>query len=270
MTRHSADSQSSAPEVRRVDASVLDGLDVEAHLSDPARKQSFVTPMFDVIAPRYDQFTRRFSFGMDERWKRELIASALASFPPSEGRALLDVACGTGDLAFALAAARPLSRVLGVDASAQMIAQAVARRNTGGAGSPLFTVGDLTRLELADGSIDLVTAGYALRNVPDWRAGLAELARVVRPGGRLVTLDFYRPESSLWRAAFLGYLRVSGDLVGLRWHGRAVVYGYIARSIRDFASAGEFSEGLAAAGFGDVNVRSYLLGGVAIHSATRR
>jgi len=249
---------------------VLDGMDVDVHLSDPARKQAFVTPMFDVIAPRYDQFTRRFSFGMDARWKRELIESALEFLPPSDSGTALDVACGTGDLALALATARPLARVHGVDASAQMIAQATARRGTDQAGSPMFTVGDLTRLELADESFDLVTAGYALRNVPDWRTGLAELARVLRPGGRLLTLDFYRPESALWRAAFLAYLRVAGDLVGLRWHGRAVVYGYIARSIRDFATAGVFSEGLTAAGFRDVQVRPYLLGGVAIHSATRR
>jgi len=115
----------------------------------------------------------------------------------------------------------------------------------------------------------VVTAGYALRNVPDWCAGLAELARVLRPGGRLVTLDFYRPESSLWRALFLGYLRLAGDVVGWSWHGRAVVYGYIARSIRDFVTAREFSAGLEAAGFTDVRVQVHLLGGVAIHVADR-
>ena len=252
-----------------VDARILDGMDVEAHLGDPRRKQAFVTPMFDVIAPRYDEFTRRFSFGMDIRWKRDLIADAVRALPPAG--TVLDVACGTGDLAFALAAQRPEACVLGIDASPQMIAQAAKRANAAYAtgASPSFRVGDLTRLELPDASVDLVTGGYALRNVPDWRAALRELARVLRPGGRLVTLDFYRPEHAVWRVLYLGYLRVAGDLVGLQWHGRAVVYGYIARSIRDFATWREYSAALDDTGFRDVHVRTHLMGGVARHAATR-
>jgi demethylmenaquinone methyltransferase/2-methoxy-6-polyprenyl-1,4-benzoquinol methylase len=244
-------------------------MDVEAHLADPALKQAFVTPMFDVIAPKYDEFTRRFSFGMDVRWKRELIADAVEALPPA-GTAL-DVACGTGDLAFALAARRPRARILGIDASQQMIAQAEKRGRAAEiyGMSPSFRVGDLTKLELPDASVDLVTGGYALRNVPDWHAGLRELARVLRPGGRLVTLDFYRPEQVVWRTLYLGYLRVAGDLVGLRWHGRAVIYGYIARSIRDFVSWRSYSAALTECGFRDVRVRTHLMGGVALHVATR-
>lgn len=250
-----------------VDGRVLDSLNVEACLRDPARKQGFVTPMFDVIAPRYDQFTRRFSFGMDAEWKRALVRDALEGFAP--GATALDVACGTGDLAFALAQARPQARVLGIDASAQMIAQARQRAAMNRGTNPLFRVADLMQLELPDDSVDLVTGGYALRNVPDWRGGLCELARVLRRGGRLVTLDFYRPRQAVWRAVYLAYLRVAGDVVGWRWHGRAVVYGYIARSIRDFVSWQDYSAALAEAGFGKVRVQTHLLGGVAIHTATR-
>ncbi len=255
--------------IRLIDASVLDGMDVEAHLRDPARKQAFVTPMFDVIAPKYDEFTRRFSFGMDVGWKRALIAEALVALPLTGGGSALDVACGTGDLAFALAQERPAARILAIDTSPQMIAHATQRSLGMHGTAPSFSIADLTRLELPDASMDVVTGGYALRNVPDWRAGLRELARVIRPGGRLVTLDFYRPEQAVWRALLLGYLRVAGDLFGLRWHGRAVVYGYIARSIRDFASWQAYSSALVEVGFHEVRVRTHLLGGVAQHVAIR-
>ena len=254
------------------DRPTLRDLDVEQYLADPAKKQHFVTPMFDIIAPRYDQFTRVFSFGMDRRWKEALLTEAVAGAPAS-GAVVLDLACGTGDIAFALAERLNEARVTGLDASPKMIEGAKLRRraNAGGAaGRVAFQVGDMMRLAaVADASVDLVTAGYAFRNVPDYRAALAEAARVLRPGGRLLTLDFYRPESRAWRALFLGYLRVSGDVVGWLWHREPVVYGYIARSIAHFVSAPDFTLALEAAGFAVERVERKLLGGVALHVAGR-
>src|SRR5579863_10368420 len=101
----------------------LRGLSLERHLSDPALKQQFVTPMFDIIASRYDQFTRLFSFGLDRRWKGQLL-SELSPYLSAQSRAL-DLACGTGDLAFALAAKG--AHVTGIDASARMIDAAKQR-----------------------------------------------------------------------------------------------------------------------------------------------
>ena len=98
----------------------LRGLDLEAHLADPARKQEFVTPMFDIIASRYDDFTRVFSFGMDRAWKAELLDAVRDRV--RDDAVAIDIACGTGDLAFAVAALTPRGRVTGVDASTQMIA----------------------------------------------------------------------------------------------------------------------------------------------------
>ena len=229
--------------------------------------------MFDIVATRYDDFTRLFSFGMDRRWKEELLADAVAGAPRT-GAVALDLACGTGDLAFAVAGRVAGARVTGVDASAAMIDAAKARRRAqagSAAGAVAFRVGDMTRLDgVADASVDLVTAGYGFRNVPDFRAALAECARVLRPGGRLLTLDFYRPESALWRALFLGYLRVAGDLVGWLWHREPVVYGYIARSIDHFVSWREFAAALEQSGFVVERVRRHLLGGIAMHAARRR
>ncbi len=244
----------------------LRDLDLAHHLADPAIKQQFVTPMFDMIAPGYDRFTRLFSFGMDAGWKRRLIDGCRrhAQAPA----ALLDLACGTGDLAFALLALFPRATARGIDASPRMIELAQVR-GAGIDGAPHFTVGDMMALDVPDRSIDVVTAGYGFRNTPDHRAALREVARVVRPGGLIATLDFYRPESALWRALFLWYLRTAGNIVGWLWHREPVAYGYIGPSIDSFVSVDAFSRDLADAGFEVIDVHRYLLGGVALHLARR-
>jgi ubiquinone/menaquinone biosynthesis methyltransferase len=234
-------------------------------LSDPALKQQFVTPLFDIVAPRYDQFTRWFSFGLDRRWKT-LLLGELAAYV-NAGTHALDLACGTGDLALALAVMG--AQVTGIDASARMIAHARLRGSSAPQGAPQFVVGDMTMLDVADESIDVVTAGYALRNVPDFRRALREIARVLHPGGRLLTLDFYRPTGAVWRRAFLTYLSVAGNAVGWLWHGEPVVYGYIARSIDHFVSIDEFNAALVETGFRVERVYSRLRGGIAVHHALR-
>lgn len=242
-------------------------MSLERHLSDPSLKQQFVTPMFDIIAPRYNDFTRLFSFGMDRRWKTELL-SELDTHIKADSVAL-DLACGTGDLAFAIAARAPRGRITGIDASARMIDAACARASSSVHQAPTFRVGDMTALDVADASVDTVTAGYALRNVPDFARALREIARVMARGGRLYTLDFYRPDPVLWRTAFLAYLSAAGNTVGWLWHREPVVYGYIARSVDHFVSADTFSATLASAGFVVERVHRKLLGGVAIHCARR-
>jgi demethylmenaquinone methyltransferase/2-methoxy-6-polyprenyl-1,4-benzoquinol methylase len=161
----------------------------------------------------------------------------------------------------------PGGRVTGIDVVPRMIERATAR----GAGieGVSFGVADLTRLPFPDASMDVVTAGYALRNVPAFEDALRELARVLRPGGRLVTLDFYRPSFAPWRVLFLGYLSGAGSLFGWAWHRAPVVYRYIARSIAHFVSDREFSLALGSAGFRVESVRRKLGGGVAIHRSVR-
>lgn len=249
----------------------LRDFDLVRHLADPALKPRFVTPMFDLVAPRYDDFTRLFSFGMDRLWKRELLASALSQAP--DPGAALDIACGTGDIAFAVAAARPGTTVRGVDASEEMLAFARTRASVEPAArsaSVVFESGDLAALPAPDASVDMVTAGYAFRNAPALEPALAEAARVLRPGGVLAVLDFYRPAVAPWRALFVAYLQAAGNIVGWWWHREPLAYGYIAHSVRRHVTAAEFSACLARAGFGDAIVRTHLGGGIAIHVARRR
>lgn len=244
-------------------------MDLDAHLADARIRQRFVTTMFDIVAPRYDQFTRVFSFGMDAGWKRELL-QWLSSVAPARAR-VLDLACGTGDLALAAAVALPDATITGLDSSSRMIAEAEDRRSrtVGIATRVRFAVGDMMALPQTDASIDLVTVGYGLRNVPEAERAIAEIARVLRPGGVLLVLDFYRPQPALWRTLFLGYLRAAGSLVGWLWHREPVVYGYIAASIERWVSASRFSSMLETAGLAVERERRRVLGAIALHLARK-
>lgn len=256
-------------------SSRLGDLDLTAHLADPSRKQEFVTPMFDIIAPRYDAFTRWFSFGMDGGWKREALAAAASAIGGPDGRSLvaLDLASGTGDVACAIARKWTSAHVDALDASPRMIDAARERLLNGDADVAVRVtpmVGDMMALPQANGSVDLITASYGVRNVPDAATSVREMARVLKPGGVLVTIDFYRPEATWWRALFLWYLRMAGNVVGWLWHRDPIVYGYIAHSIDAFMSDRAFARLLEREGFSVVNTRRYLVGGVARHVAVRR
>ncbi len=245
-------------------------------MSDPTRKQAFVTPMFDLIAPRYDEFTRLFSFGMDAGWKRTAIRAAtrdlmtMRDSPVQTEINVLDLAAGTGDVAVGIAREVARARVIAIDASESMIAAARVRlsaRDADVADRVTPRTGDMMQLEIDDASMDVVTASYGVRNVPTAAGALREMRRVLRTGGRLVLLDFYRPEPRVWRALLLWYLRQAGNTVGWLWHREPVVYGYIASSIDHFVSWQRMSAMLVDAGFRVECVERYLGGGVARHEA---
>jgi demethylmenaquinone methyltransferase/2-methoxy-6-polyprenyl-1,4-benzoquinol methylase len=223
--------------------------------------------MFDLIAPRYDRFTRVFSFGMDRRWKESLVKVASGSIV-SAG-VVCDVATGTGDLAFSLAAVRPDLTLSATDVSPQMLGLAHSRGQSLRS-AVAIAAADIETLPFPDGALDAVTAGYALRNTPDWRHSVGELARVIGPGGHLFTLDFFLPESAMWRAAFLAWLSAAGNVVGWLWHREPVAYGYIAHSIRHFTTARDFAAVLGTRGFDVVQQQTHLGGGIALHHAVRR
>ena len=225
----------------------------------PESKRRYVARLFSTIAPRYDLITRVLSYGQDRRWKLRLIREAGIT----SHDVVVDLACGTGDLA-SLAASAGARVVVGLDLTLRMLTLAWLRDTR-----PRFVTGDMDPLPLGDASVDVVTTGYGLRNVPDLDSALAEIARVLRPGGRFLSLDFNRPESPLLRACFLAYLTVVGSSLGWLLHGDPDTYRYIPASIRRYPGAAGVARRLAAHGFTNVRVIPLLFGLMTLHRASR-
>ncbi|MPZ16711.1 MAG: methyltransferase domain-containing protein [Luteitalea sp.] len=252
-------------------------------LSTPDRKQRYVSALFQRIAHRYDLITVLLSYGRDRRWKAELVD--LANVRP--GERAVDLACGTGDLAYGLAARG--ARVAGLDFAPEMtrLARSKARRSpldpstalrvdgersrtvdsrrSLGASSVTFVVGDMLKLPLPDASVTLVTAGYGLRNAAVLDTALAEIYRVLAPGGRMLALDFNQPANAVVRAVYLAYLTIVGSVVGLALHRDADTYRYIPASLARYPGAADVAARMAALGFVDTEWRPLLGGLMAIN-----
>jgi ubiquinone/menaquinone biosynthesis methyltransferase len=226
----------------------------------PDAKQRYVRRLFATIAPRYDLITRILSFGLDGRWKGQLID--LAEVKP--GARLLDLACGTGDLTFE--GARRGAVAVGLDITPGMID--LARVKPGGA-RVSWLVGDMAALPVADGSFDIVTTGYGLRNTSDLSGALADIHRVLRPGGVLCSLDFDRPERAPVRGVYLTYLTAVGSTLGLVLHGDPDTYRYIPASIRRYPGARGVCQLMRGTGFSEVRHIPVLGGLMAIHVARK-
>lgn len=215
--------------------------------------------LFRTIAPRYDFITRAFSFGMDRRWK--LRAVEKAALP--EKAMVLDLACGTGDFSRLVAARLPGAKVVGVDLTEPMLRLARER----GLGESVC--GNAASLPFADGSFDCVFIGYGLRNFPSLNAAVREIVRVTKPGGLMVSLDFFLPSNRALRGIFLAYLYAQGALWGLLLHGDALVYTYIPDSLRQFVSMEEFAALLKRTGYRRIEARGFIFGGIGLHWAIR-
>ncbi len=216
--------------------------------------------LFATIADRYDFITVLLSYGQDRRWKRQL--ADLAAVQP--GERALDLACGTGDIAAAVAARG--ARVTGLDITFRMIELARARP---GPPHATWIVADILAIPFRSETFNLVTTGYGLRNVADLDRALDEIARVLRPGGRLLSLDFDRPDSWIVRTLYLAYLTVVGATLGFILHGDPNTYRYIPESIRLYPGAQRVSDRMAAHGFERAHHLPVLGGLMAIHVATR-
>jgi len=236
-------------------------------IATPDGKRRYVRALFATIADRYDFITVALSYGQDRRWKRRVMALA----EPRPGLRVLDLATGTGDLAFA-AAARG-ARVVGLDITYRMIELArrkVARPDRAPErGAPHFMVGDMLALPFPAASFDIVTTGYGLRNVPDLPQAIEEIRRVLAPGGQAVSLDFNRPVNTWIRCAYLAYLTVVGAALGWVLHRDPDTYRYIPASIRHYPGAAVVARMFEDRGFSRVRHYRVLGGLMAIHHATR-
>jgi len=234
-------------------------MSLRSEISTPVGKRRYVRRLFATIADRYDLITVVLSYGLDRRWKDRLIALAALT----RDDRVLDVACGTGDI---LLRARHRARlVVGLDVTVKMLVHAATKA----APPPHLVAGDMQELPFPSSSFTVVTAGYGLRNVPRIEQAIEEIARVLAPDGRLLSLDFNRPRHPVVRAVYLTYLTLVGSVLGLVLHRDPDTYRYIPESIRNYPGAAGVARLLGQRGFTDVRVVPLLGGLMTIHLARR-
>lgn len=244
---------------------------------DPGEQRAArVSELFARIAPRYDLINDLQSFGLHRYWKRRVIQLAR----PCPGQRALDVCCGTGDLLLALA--RRGAEVVGLDFSEQMLE--VAERRTSESRSPKDRSpappdnhasrithhpapaahcirADAQRIPFPDASFDIVTVAYGLRNLANWESGLQEMHRVTRTGGRLVVLDFGKPDNLAWRKLYYLYLRLFVPCLGRVFCGSAAAYAYILESLQHYPAQHGVAAKMRDLGLANVRIVN-LMGGV--------
>jgi demethylmenaquinone methyltransferase / 2-methoxy-6-polyprenyl-1,4-benzoquinol methylase len=228
--------------------------------------------MFDAIAERYDFLNHLLSAGLDKRWRKQ----AIDLLQLTGRETVLDLCTGTADLALAaMTGERRAKRVVGIDFSAAMlhIGNEKVRRAGGPAGAPTPAItlirGDATRIPLQDATVDATTIGFGIRNVEQPAVACREIARVLRPGGTLVILEFSLPRSSALRNFYLWYFRNILPLIGrvISKHPRA--YNYLPESVEAFPSPEAFSQQLRDAGFGTVRAVPLTFGIVYMFAAVK-
>ena len=230
-------------------------MEVKPYSTDGSKREE-VERMFDAISPRYDLLNRLFSLGIDQRWRRKVVRM-LAEEPVAH---LLDVATGTADLA--LLGAGHATRVTGVDVSDGMLTQGRAKVERAGQADRVTLIRAASEaLPFPDGKFDAATVAFGVRNFADLTAGMREMHRVLRPGGRLFVLEFSRPRGPL-APFFRFYFHHVMPTLG-RWiSGDSVAYSYLPRSVDAFPEGSAFVALLAAVGFTEVHALP-LTGGVA-------
>lgn len=219
--------------------------------------------MFDAIAPRYDLLNHLLSAGIDRRWR----ARAIQSLELTGREVLLDVCTGTADVA--LQAARA-ARVLGVDFAGAMLEIGRRKVQAARATSRIALVrGDATRLPVRDRTVDAATVAFGIRNVERPELACAEMARVMRAGGRLAILEFGVPRVPVISTLYLWYFKYLLPWIGRRISGHGGAYSYLPASVGTFPPPAEFGAMLERAGFRDVRAVPLTLGIVYMYTATR-
>ena len=211
-------------------------------LPGEARRGSAVRAMFDRIAPRYDLLNRVMTLQVDQAWRRRL----LSDLAPRAGEILLDLCAGTMDVADLARRRAPGLRVVGADFSLQML-----RRGVEKTGLPASQA-DAMALPFRPARFDLATVTFGMRNLESYQTGLAELARVLKPGGRLGVLEFFRSESAGARFVHGAYNRLALPVLGRILSPDPEAYRYLVASMERFASRPEFEEAARRAGFREV------------------
>src|ERR1700722_1478812 len=238
-------------------------------LGSPALTNKFYVPgehradgvkdLFNTIAGRYDLINDLQSFGLHRYWKRRLLQLAAGR----SGEKALDLCCGTGDGTFALG--RKGLSATGLDFSQEMLAvafrQLSAQKAGNTAGAVAFLRGDAQEIPFPDASFDVVTISYGLLNLADMTRGLGEMLRVTRRGGRVLVLDFGKPDNAVWRAIYFGYLRYFVPVLGRIFCGDPETHAYILESLVHYAAQQGVAVKMRELGYTDVRIIN-LMGGI--------
>jgi demethylmenaquinone methyltransferase/2-methoxy-6-polyprenyl-1,4-benzoquinol methylase len=226
-----------------------------------------IASMFDAIAGRYDFLNHFLSAGRDKRWRARAIRE-LALQPDAR---IVDLCTGTGDFAIAAADALPRAEIVGVDFAGAMLGLGLKKIRRAGEDRRITLVrGDALKLPVADGSADAVTIGFGVRNVQKPEVACAEMARVLRRGGRLAILEFGMPGVPGVRALYEWYFSRVLPFIGQRVSGHGGAYAYLPASVGSFPPPAEFVTVLRQAGFADVRAVPLTFGIVYLYTAVRR
>ncbi len=233
-------------------------------------KRNDVQAMFSEIAPTYDRLNWLFSAGMDRFWRRSAISALLDGLTFGDPGGLLDLATGTGDVALGIRNRIPKSsniHVMGVDIAFPMLVRA-RRKSQNSHGNMGFFQGDVLDLPFPDTSFDGAIIAFGLRNLEDRQGGLREMARVIRPGGRLVVLEFGQPKG-IFGLFYYFYFRYLLPPLGRLISGHPTAYAYLPSTVYEFPVADALSAMMREAGFGKVINRRMTGGIVQIHIGDR-
>jgi len=228
-------------------------LKISQQIDSPDKKRHFNEQHFTEAAHRYDIATRVMSLGRDQGWKKQL----LADLPEFSAPLCVDLACGTGDVAFLLGERFPQGSITGIDLTADMVTLAVQRNRRDNVG---FACRDMAETGFADTSVDIVTGSYALRNAPDLTLALQEVYRILKPGGYAAFLDFSKSGLPAIQTVQYWLLKCWCGLWGSLLHGNPTIHAYIADSLKQFPPRGEYHQLVQHIGFTIVSCRSFYFG----------
>lgn len=229
-------------------------------------KAAYVRRMFAEVAPNYDRLNAILSFAMHKRWRR--LAVQLAQ--PESGDCCLDVCSGTGDFAVDLASAvGTAGKVIGSDFCEPMIRSGMSKIAQAPGGAIEMMVADAENLPYPDNQFHVVTVGFGVRNVAHLDKAINEMARVARPGGRVVILEFNRPRPNAWYKPFVDFylFRVLPRIGGL--FSKREAYTYLPESMKHFVSRETLQTLMEQAGLTEVRIRDLNFGTVCIHLGTK-
>ena len=235
----------------------------------PDKSPDRIAGMFDAIAPRYDFLNHLLSAGIDRRWR----AAGIRSLKLTGRETLLDVCCGTADVALEsrrgrLSGSPCAARVVGVDFSGAMLARGLQKVRAAGEAARISLLrADAMRLPAGDRSVDAVTIAFGIRNVQRPEVACAEIARVLRPGGRLAILEFGVPRIPGIKPLYLWYFTHVLPRIGRAISGHGGAYSYLPASVGTFAPPSAFVETLRRAGFSDVRADPLTFGIVYLYTA---